>query len=355
MEVEPANPGAIDYLRQMYEKRRDWEKLIELKTNEASQYEARPRPQRCIQRDRAARHRARQEAGGLHRSLGRRARQRPPKTRTPSRRSAQLYERARDYEKLADVLEKQAQVTYDTRPKIADPEQARPGLRRSSEGRRARGRGVPRSCSRIQPDDRRAQEQLKKRYVTLGRWDDLEVFYAESGKWDEFIRVLESNEAKAETNEQRIGMLLKIAELWMTQKGKPDRAARAYEKVLELEPTHLAAAERLIPIYTAGQQRQGSRQRDRGQARARRRARRAARAPARGRRALRDPHQRQGEGLRAILVRVRARPARRPEPGGRRARGALRPGGGTTSWPPIAPRRNARTRKGTPPPATCSA
>ena len=101
----------------------------------------------------------------------------------------------------------------------------------------------------LQPDDRRAQEQLKKRYVTLGRWDDLEVFYAESGKWDEFIRVLESNESRAETDAQRIGMLMKIAELWMTQKGKPDRAARAYEKILSFDANHLDAAERLVPIY----------------------------------------------------------------------------------------------------------
>ncbi len=86
----------------------------------------------------------------------------------------------------------------------------------------------------LSPDDRRAQEQLKKRYVTLGRWDDLEVFYADTGKWDEFIRVLESNEARATDTPQRIGMLMKIAELWMTQKGKPDRAAKAYEKGAEL-------------------------------------------------------------------------------------------------------------------------
>src|SRR6185503_923403 len=103
----------------------------------------------------------------------------------------------------------------------------------------------------LEPDDRRAQEQLKKRYVTLGRWDDLEVFYAESGKWDEFIRVLESNESRAENDAQRIGMLMKIAELWMTQKGKPDRAARAYEKILGFDPNHLDAAEALIPIYAS--------------------------------------------------------------------------------------------------------
>src|SRR5512140_657721 len=96
----------------------------------------------------------------------------------------------------------------------------------------------------LQPDDRRAQEQLKKRYVTLGRWDDLEVFYAESGKWDEFIRILETNEAKTEDVSQRVAMLMKIAERWTTQKGKTDRAVRSYEKVLQLDATNLAAAER---------------------------------------------------------------------------------------------------------------
>jgi hypothetical protein len=35
-------------------------------------------------------------------------------------------------------------------------------------------------------------------------------------------------------------MLMKIAELWLTQKGKLDRAARAYEKVLSFDATNLA-------------------------------------------------------------------------------------------------------------------
>ena len=35
----------------------------------------------------------------------------------------------------------------------------------------------------------------------------------------------------------------------MTQKGKPDRAARAYEKILSLDEQNLEAAEHLIPIY----------------------------------------------------------------------------------------------------------
>ena len=34
----------------------------------------------------------------------------------------------------------------------------------------------------LEPEDRRAQEQLKKRYVAAHAWDDLEAFYAATGK-----------------------------------------------------------------------------------------------------------------------------------------------------------------------------
>jgi hypothetical protein len=66
----------------------------------------------------------------------------------------------------------------------------------------------------LDPNDRRAQDALKKKYLGLGRWDDLEVFYAETGKWDEFIRVLEQQEAKETNVQPKISLLFKIAQLW---------------------------------------------------------------------------------------------------------------------------------------------
>ncbi len=248
LEVDPANREAIEYLRQMYEKRRDWEKLIQLRTGEAKEL-----PQG------AARTEAFKEIAKLATERVKKpdvcidlwavVLENDPEDADAIESLAQLYERARDYEKLADMLEKQAEITYDTNDKLKVLTKLGQvvGDRLKDDVRAAE---AYRQLLTLSPDDRRAQEQLKKRYVSLGRWDDLEVFYAESGKWDEFIRVLESNEAKADTNEQRIGMLMKIAELWMTQKGKPDRSARAYEKILGLDENNLAAAERLIPIYT---------------------------------------------------------------------------------------------------------
>ncbi|MGH7434766.1 MAG: tetratricopeptide repeat protein, partial [Polyangiaceae bacterium] len=77
------------------------------------------------------------------------------------------------------------------------------------------------------------------------------VFYAETGKWDEFIRVLEQQEAKETNGAAKTSLLFKIAQLWADKKQKSDRASKAYEKVLELEPNNVHAAEALIPIYAA--------------------------------------------------------------------------------------------------------
>ena len=100
------------------------------------------------------------------------------------------------------------------------------------------------------PDDRRAQEQLKKRWIATGAWDELEQFYTQTDKLDELIRTLEraADTTTTETSE-RIALQFRIARLWQEKKNAPDRAARAYEKVLVLDPNDLQAAEALSPLY----------------------------------------------------------------------------------------------------------
>jgi tetratricopeptide (TPR) repeat protein len=245
--VDPSNAAAVDYLRQAYEKRRDWEKLIQLRRAEAeaSSGDARHR----IYKELADLATERVKKPELCLELWAVVLEYDPGDVAALQALVQLYERTREYDKLADALVRLVEFTSDTAQKIQLLNKlgqiAGDRLKDDEKATEAY-----RMLLVLDPQDRRAQEQLKKRYLTLGRWDDLEIFYAESGKWDEFIRVLETSEPKAETQEQRVKMLMKIAELWMTQKGKPDRAARAYEKVLSIEPANLTAAERLVPLYT---------------------------------------------------------------------------------------------------------
>ncbi len=247
LEVDPTDARALAYLREMYEKRRDWEKLLGLSQKEAQALppgSERTEAFRQIARMATERVKKPEVCIGLWAVVI----ENDPADAEALGALSGLYERGREYEKLADTLEKLAEVTFNEEEKVQVLTKLGQvaGDRLKDENRAA---DAYRLLLALRPDDRRAQEQLKKRYVTLGRWDDLEVFYADSGNWDEFIRVLESNEPKAENDQQRIGMLMKVAELWVTQKGKPDRAAKALEKVLSIQETHLEAAERLIPIY----------------------------------------------------------------------------------------------------------
>ena len=245
--IDPENRSAIDYLRQMYEKRRDWEKLLGLERREAERLYGDERAQKFLEIAKLATERVKKPDVCIE--LWQQVLDSDPANAEALGALAGLYERNKDFDKLVDVLEKQAEVTYDNAAKVGILTKL--GTIYGDRLNNDEGAVTAwRSLLTIDPNDRKAQEALKKKYLALGRWDDLEVFYAESGKWDEFIRVLEQQEAKETSASAKAGMLFKIAELWADKKQKNDRAARAYEKVLELEPENLRAAEALIPIYS---------------------------------------------------------------------------------------------------------
>ena len=248
VDIDPDHGAANKYLAEAYEKRRDWEKLLGLHRREAERMDPGPaRTARFLEMAKLATERIRKPEVTI--DLWKTVLDGDPENADALNNLAGLYERAREFEALAGVLEKQVEITYDTAAKGALLTKLGQiyGDRLNDDEGSVR---AWRQLLALDPNDRRAQEALKKKYLALGRWDDLEVFYAESGKWDEFIRVLESQEAKETESAAKIGMLMKIAQLWADKKQKADRAAKSYEKVLELDAKHLAAAEALIPIYT---------------------------------------------------------------------------------------------------------
>lgn len=245
--IDGEHAQAIDFLRQSYEKRRDWEKLIGLMRREAAAMpEGGARAAKFLEVAKLATERVKKPEVCIE--LWNEVIANDAENAEALNALAGLHERAKDWQKLAEVLELQTDITFDSKAKEAllGKLGALYGERLNDDEKAVE---AWQKLLALNPQERKAQEALKKKYLTLGRWDDLEVFYAESGKWDEFIRVLESQEAKETDDKAKISLLMKIAELWMTQKGKPDRSARAYEKVLSIDAQHLKAAEQLIPIY----------------------------------------------------------------------------------------------------------
>ena len=248
IEIDETNEEAIGFLREMYEKRRDWEKLIGVMKTEATMMDdVDERTAKYVEIAQLATERIKRPQICIE--LWNTVLENDPAQPEALEHLSKMYERTKDWENLADVLSRQVENEIDAGKqaeilfklgivygdKIKNDEKSVEAWK---------------SLLEINPDDRRAQDQLKKRYVAIRAWDELEEFYEASQKWDEFIRILEKEaDASATSPEDRVTLLFKVAQLWMERRNRPDRAALTYEKILSVEPSRMEAAEALIPMY----------------------------------------------------------------------------------------------------------
>ena len=264
----------IDHLLAVYEKRRDWEKLIKLKEAEIERTPESERAAKVIEVARMAATKVKKPEICTY--WWEKVVQYEPTHEEALTELYKLYERNKEWDKLADICQRQADAAPDAKVR-ADALQRLGLLYTEKVENSAKAIDAWQKLLAIDENNRRAQDALKKLYVTEGRWDDLEEFYRSRGKIDEYIRVLE-REVEAGSEPHRLALAMKIAVLYRDELQKADRAMRAFEKVLSLDENNLAAAEALIPLYEAGRDPQGARPRARDPARARRRTTTRSRA-----------------------------------------------------------------------------
>ncbi len=249
LEIDKTNRAAIGQLQGLYEKRRDWEKLIWVRRLEVELMEPDERPMMMLEIAKLGTERLRKPEVCI--DLWQQVLVYDEENPDALTNLAQMYERSRDFAKLATVLEKLTEQISDQN-ELKNQLQKLGMIYADKVGDDA---GAVRAFTKLlalDPEDKRAQEQLKRRYVALKAWNELEQFYAGNEKWDELIRILEREAEAAETsNEDKIALNFQTARLWEQKKQKTDRAARAYEKVLSLDENNLQAAEALTPIYEA--------------------------------------------------------------------------------------------------------
>ncbi|HWO19719.1 MAG TPA: tetratricopeptide repeat protein [Kofleriaceae bacterium] len=248
LEIDPYNETAVSHLLSVYEKRRDWEKLIKLREAEVERTPEAERAAKVIDVARMAATKVKKPEICTY--WWEKVIQYEPTHDEALTELYKLYERNKDWEKLADISSRQADAAPDDKTR-ADALQRLGLLYTEKVENSAKAILAWQRLLAIDENNRRAQDALKKLYVTEARWDDLEEFYRSRNKIDEYIRVLE-REVEAGSEQHRLSLAMKIATLYRDVIQKADRAMRAFEKVLTLDEENLAAAEALIPLYEGG-------------------------------------------------------------------------------------------------------
>ena len=247
-ELEPGHTAALDYLKSMYEKRRDWAKLIAIHQSEVELVEdpaAKLEGRLTIARLGAERLKRPAVCIELWQAVLADDPQQPEALAALEK----LYERQKSWPEMADILVRLIEN--------ADSDATREALYTKlallqNDKLKQEEAAVDswKALLEVNPDNRRAQDALRKMYLARKDWDALEQFYANQGKWDEYVRLLE-RQADQESGEAQVALWLKVGGLYRDTLEKPDRAQRAFERVLSLDAENLAAAEALMPQYEA--------------------------------------------------------------------------------------------------------
>src|SRR5262249_38686594 len=98
-----------------------------------------------------------------------------------------LYEREKAWGDLGDVLQKQVSLSADATKRSALL--VKLGILYTEKVQdNAKATEAWQALLAQEPDNRRAQDALKKLYLQNKDWDALEKFYAAQNKWDELVR-----------------------------------------------------------------------------------------------------------------------------------------------------------------------
>jgi tetratricopeptide (TPR) repeat protein len=163
LDLDSQDSDAIERLKQMYEKRRDWEKLIRTMQREVELLSGDDRVLRYAEMADLATQRLRKPDVCIE--LWQKVLENDPENPNALSNLAQLYERARQWEPLAEVLE--TLVASDTDVASMKQQLQKLGMIYADKiGNDEGAIGAFKKLLDLDPSDRRAQEQLKRRYVS---------------------------------------------------------------------------------------------------------------------------------------------------------------------------------------------
>ncbi|MEM9491214.1 MAG: hypothetical protein AAGC55_18845, partial [Myxococcota bacterium] len=249
LEFDPNNEKAVAHLLDVYQKRRDWEKLIRLHETQIDRTEDPvERAEKTYEIAKLAATRVKKPDVCI--VWWEKVLADDPAHEEAIAELYKLYERSKSWDKLAEICAKQANIAPDEKTQV-DALQKLGILYTDKLDRPDKAIDAWRQLLYIDENHRRAQDAIKKLYIAQKNWNDLEEFYRDRGKLDEFVRLME-RQIDTGDKEDQLDLALKVAVLYRDELEKPDRAMRAFEKVLTIDDNNLAAAEALIPLYEKG-------------------------------------------------------------------------------------------------------
>ena len=250
--IDPADPDTVGKLRDIYGKRRSWRALLDLERKELERIR-KPEEQRARLGEMARLAADRLGDAREAIALWNRVLEGAPKDGEALSMLAGLYERDRRWPALIEILKRQAhQEGADLKSQVVLLEKIGTlfveKLQHPDKAVEAYQEIV-----RLMPSHQKATRTLRELYAAAGRYGELEALYRDQGQYEELCEILTSVAERVPAPEEKIRLYTRVAEIAQHELKSPERAAKAYERILAIDPENVAAAHALVPIYRAGE------------------------------------------------------------------------------------------------------
>jgi tetratricopeptide (TPR) repeat protein len=246
---DPGNRTAIENLQDMYEKRREWEKLVAVQ-RQLADTEADPAARAAKYKEIADNATKKIRRPSISLELWEQVLAIQPGDVDALRALVGLYESEKHWDKMVEAVAALVDRVSDAAERV-DLLQKSGVVLQDRLGDREGCVAVWQKLIAIEPEHRRAGESLKKALIELGDWDALSEYFGAREKWDELVRLLDGQVGVQKDDATKIDLLFRTATIFESRLDQKDRAVRALERILQIEPRNVIGARALEPIYEA--------------------------------------------------------------------------------------------------------
>jgi tetratricopeptide (TPR) repeat protein len=245
--LQPDRTDALAQLKDIYTKKRKWEALFGVLGREAElASDPAARLDKKVEMAELCTERLHQNTVAI--TLWKEILAEAPDTMRAFDTLENLAEREKDWETLAGVLQKRAELAASDAEQL-DQLQRLGVVFMERLGRPADAIAVWERVLELDSKNSRVRRMLKDAYVAARDWGSLEALYGESNDWAGFAEVVGQAAERADEPESIVELSLRVAEVYRERLGEPHRAVRYYERALVADPTNVEAAKGLVPIY----------------------------------------------------------------------------------------------------------
>jgi tetratricopeptide (TPR) repeat protein len=246
-ELAPDDSEAIAKLRELYTKRRAFKSLYDLLERQSLRLDAGPaRREVWAEMAKIAAERLDRgvDAAAIYRKLL------DEDSGAPGALDAleKQAERDKDWKTVAEVVERRVKSATDDAQKLVFLQKlgaVYTDRLQDMEGAKSAWRRV----LELQPGHPKALRVLRDAYLAQGEYEGLADLYVAQGDFEGLAEVLSSAADKATDPTLKVELSYRAADVYVRRLKAPERAFRAYERILSSRPGDARAAAALVPLY----------------------------------------------------------------------------------------------------------